>query len=72
MFIDMTARKPSTFRIDERVLEAVVQAAKKANLGKNRFIENLLIEYCQRSGFLPEDFEPLGENRGGKRDKKDN
>lgn len=65
--INSIMRKASTFRFDERVLEAVIKLAQKNNIGKNRFIENLLIKVCIEEGILPQDFEPLGETRGGKK-----
>lgn len=62
---EMTKRKSTTFRLDERVIEAMTQAAKRANASKNRYIENIFVKHCQSLGVLPMDFEPLGETRGG-------
>lgn len=69
---EMTKRKSTTFRLDERVIEAMTQAAKLANASKNRYIENIFVKHCQSLGVLPMDFEPLGETRGGDTTKKTN
>ncbi|MBD2208119.1 hypothetical protein [Calothrix sp. FACHB-168] len=63
----MISRKSTTFRIDERIIEAIERAAKLNNASKNRYIEMLFIKHCQGLGILPLDFEPLGETRGGDR-----
>lgn len=67
MYIEMTTRKSTTFRLDERLIDAITQAAKMNNQSKNRYIENLFIKHCQGLGILPMDFEALGETRGGDR-----
>jgi hypothetical protein len=63
----MTKRKASTFRIDERLLEAIAVAARKHNTSKNHYIESLFIKHCQELNLISQDFEPLGETRGGDR-----
>jgi hypothetical protein len=68
----MIQRKSTTFRLDERIIEAIEKAAKLSNASKNRYIEMLFIKHCQGLGILPMDFEPLGETRGGDRTNKDN
>lgn len=68
--LEMCKRKPTTFRLDERVLEAITKAAKDSNNSKNRYIETLFVKHCQSLGLLPFDFEPLGETRGGDRTSK--
>lgn len=69
VIMEMTKRKASTFRLDERVLEAVTKAAKLHNTSKNHYIETLFIKHCQALGLINMDFEPLGETRGGDRTK---
>lgn len=61
----MTKRKSTTFRLDERVIDAITKAAKINNASKNRYIETVFVKHCQALGILPMDFEPLGETRGG-------
>lgn len=65
MYTLMTQRKSTTFRLDERLIEAIEKAAKLNNSSKNRYIEMIFIKHCQGLGILPMDFEPLGETRGG-------
>lgn len=62
---EMSKRKSTTFRLDERVIDAITKAAKLSNSSKNRYIETLFVKHCQGLGILPLDFEPLGETRGG-------
>lgn len=37
------------------------------NNSANNWLENLLIATLRKDGFLDDDFEPLGETRGGDR-----
>ena len=69
MYLEMIQRKSTTFRLDERLIEAIGLAAKMSNQSKNRYIENLFIRHCQGLGLLAMDFEALGETRGGDRSK---
>jgi len=54
------------YRLDDRVLEALNDLAGRGKA--NQFIEGLLIDFLQKTGRLPNDFEPLTEARGGKRE----
>ena len=65
MFIDMTKRKAATFRLDERLIDALDNAAADDNNSRNRFLEKLLITALKELKKIPEDFIPMGENRGG-------
>ena len=65
-FIDM-ARKRRTFKLDERLLDALKDVSQQANTSANNWIETLLIETFKSKGALPDDFTPLIENRGGLR-----
>ena len=65
VLLEVTKRKATTFRLDERVLEAITKAAKISNDSKNRYIEKMFVKHCQSLGILPMDLEPLGETRGG-------
>lgn len=60
-------RKAVTYRFDERIIAAVKARAKRANSSANNWLETLLIEVLKADGELPDDFEPLGETRGGDR-----
>lgn len=64
---NMTKRKASTFRIDERLLNAMTKAARMHNTSKNHYIETLFMKHCQELNLIDQDFEPLGETRGGDR-----
>lgn len=61
-------RRPKNFLIDERVLEVLDEAAKKAGYkSANQFVEATLFNLLKMSGNLPPNLEPLPESRGGKR-----
>jgi hypothetical protein len=61
-------RRPKNFLLDERVIEALGDAAKRAGYkNANQFVEATLFSLLKMSGSLPPDAEPLPEARGGKR-----
>lgn len=60
-------RKRRTFRFDERLLDALKVAAQRSNSSANNWLETLLMDELIEQGFLPKDFEPLEETRGGDR-----
>ena len=64
------ARKAVTYRFDERIISAVKDRARKDNNSANNWLETLLIQVLKDDGVLPNDFEPLGETRGGDRTSK--
>ncbi len=60
-------RKSKTFKLDERVLEALERMARRKNASANRYLENLLFSLAKQEGEIPIDELPLGETRGGER-----
>lgn len=64
--LDM-ARKRRTFKLDERLLEALKNVSQQSNTSANNWLETLLINTFRSEGALPNDFTPLVENRGGLR-----
>jgi hypothetical protein len=56
-----------SYKIDERVTDALMRAAAKSNMSANRYLENLLFSHAQTVGEIPLDAQPLGETRGGDR-----
>jgi len=64
--LDM-ARKRRTFKLDERLLEALKDVSQQSNTSANNWLETLLINTFRNEGVLPKDFAPLVENRGGLR-----
>jgi hypothetical protein len=59
-------RRPKNFLLDERVIDALADAAKKAGYkNANRFVEATLFSLLKMSGNIPSDAEPLPETRGG-------
>lgn len=60
-------RKKVTYRLDTRLIEAAKKRARMDNNSANNWLENLLISTLKDDGVLAEDFEPLGETRGGDR-----
>lgn len=64
--LDM-ARKRRTFKLDERLLDALKDVSQQSNTSANNWLETLLIDTFRKKGALPKDFSPLVENRGGLR-----
>lgn len=60
-------RTPFTLRIDDRLIEGFNEAAKKAGLSRNIYMEQLLLGHLKGAGEIPIDTQPLKESRGGKR-----
>lgn len=58
-------RKKRSYAIDERVIDAIQRAARKANMSANRYLEKVMFTHTQSVGELPISAEPLGELRGG-------
>ena len=58
-------RKKRSYAIDERVIDAIQRAAKKANMSANRYLEKVMFSHTQSVGEIPVEAEPLGELRGG-------
>ena len=58
-------RKAVSYRIDERVVEALKTMARDKNNSVNNWLETHLIDYLKTIGYLNNDFRPLGETRGG-------
>lgn len=56
-----------SYKIDERVVDALTRAAAKSNMSANRYLENLLFSHGKTVGEIPLDSMPLGETRGGDR-----
>ena len=67
MFIQACSmpRKRRSYKIDERVIDAIARAAQKSNMSANKYLENLLFMHSKQIGELPMDAQPLGETRGG-------
>jgi hypothetical protein len=60
-------RRQIALRIDEGILEILSKLAKSDNTSVNKYIEKHFLDYGKKNGLLPEDFELLGETRGGDR-----
>lgn len=56
-----------SYKIDERVIDALANVAAKSNMSANRYLENLLFSHGKTMGEIPFDAAPLGETRGGDR-----
>lgn len=67
MCIAEMPRKRRTFKIDERILDALAEAAREENSSANNWLESWLMRKLKTDGHLPDDFKPLGETRGGNR-----
>lgn len=62
--LDMPRRKV-TYRIDDRVLDALDKLVIEGSI--NQFVEGVLFDFLKNTGRLPADAERLPENRGGAR-----
>ena len=58
-------RRKVTYRIDDRVLDALDRLIIEGSV--NQFVEGVLFDFLKNTGRLPADAERLPENRGGKR-----
>ena len=62
-FIEMT-RKAVSYRIDDRLIEALDSVSREGNISANRYLENLILRHMKELGAVDPDMEPLGEKRG--------
>jgi hypothetical protein len=60
-------RKPKTFKLDERLITALEEAAIKSGENPGGFVERILWRYCQGLGVIDLTAEPSKDKRGGKR-----
>ena len=61
------ARKRVTYRLDEKLIQALKFQARSDNSSANNWLENLLIKGLKEAGAIDDSYEPLGETRGGDR-----
>ena len=64
--VDM-ARKKTSFRLDERILDAIGEASATTGHSRNAWLEHNLFKMLKADGFISKDEKPLGETRGGDR-----
>jgi hypothetical protein len=60
-------RKPKTFKLDERLIAALEEAAIKSGENPGGFVERILWRYCQGIGVIALAAEPSKDKRGGRR-----
>jgi hypothetical protein len=60
-------RRAATYRLDDRILDAMERLARKNNTSVNKYLENLLFAHAKQIGEIPMNAEPLGETRGGQK-----
>jgi hypothetical protein len=65
--IDMPARKPKTYKLDERLIDAVEKLAESLGQSGGSYVEQVLWKHCQGMGVLPISENPPKDQRGGKR-----
>lgn len=61
-------RKTKTFRIEEKLLQALEDLAARSERTSNAYLEELLFRHCQAQGIFPLSEEPPKATRGGKRE----
>lgn len=67
MTLEMAPRKPKTFKLDERLLEALRKVSEMNGESVAGYVEMVLWKHCQGVGQLPINEEPIHDQRGGKR-----
>jgi hypothetical protein len=63
MCLDMP-RKAASYRLDDRILDALDKVARDGNISVNRYLENLLFSHLKQIGRIDMGASPLGETRG--------
>jgi len=63
-------RKNAGYRLDERCIDALRELAKRTGKSVNEYLEDLVFQHGKVNGVIAPEEEPLGETRGGKRDRK--
>lgn len=61
-------RRDTKLRLDERILGALREKSVESGISFNALCEGILFSYAKSIGKLPISAEPLGDNRGGKRE----
>lgn len=61
------SRKPVSYRLDERVQDAIRSISVAERRSANNWLENALIQLLMKEGYLGGDFVAIGERRGGDR-----
>jgi hypothetical protein len=64
---EMPARKPKTYKLDERLINAVEQLAESMGQSAGSYVEQVLWKHCQGMGVIPISENPPKDQRGGKR-----
>lgn len=67
--IDMPPRKPKTYKLDERLIEALERIAESMGMSSGNYVEQVLWRHCQGMGEINPTEQPPKDQRGGKRDR---
>jgi hypothetical protein len=67
MNVTNMSRVKTSFRLDERVLEAIAQASAASGHSRNAWLEIHLFNLFKGTGLIEQQEQPLGEQRGGDR-----
>ena len=60
-------RKNTAFRLDVEAIAAFRRLAKTENMSLPKYVEKVMIEHAKEKGEISQDYELLGETRGGDR-----
>ena len=60
-------RKNTAFRLDIEAIAAFRRLAKSENMSLPKYVEKVMIEHAKAKGEISQDYELLGETRGGDR-----
>ena len=60
-------RKPKTYKLDERLIEALEKLASSEGESTGSYVERILWRYCQGRGVIDPNDDPSKDKRGGKR-----
>ncbi len=67
MVMTTVPRKNTTLRLDIEAVGALRRLAKKTNMSLPKYVEALMVQHAIEKGEISEDYEMLGETRGGDR-----
>lgn len=60
-------RKTTNLRLDVEAVSAFRRLAKRANMSLPKYVEAVMVDHAKQNGEIPQDYELLGETRGGDR-----
>ena len=63
--LNQMPRRRTTVTIDEKAIKAIKAMATEVGATFPRYLETLMVSHAKQGGKLPEDYDLIGETRGG-------